>query len=254
MNGAPPAPTLPDQAYAVLTTERVRLTTLDGRTLYDIRRSDIARVEQRHTLLILADRVSWGVEFVLASPMAGPARWDWYLKPAPLATETDSNYWGQPTDRLLGIVTDATRKDIADQLEQMSHALHRKTLYFDELPPEQGVDWQDVHEIVYRADGKGDGPSWFVVGRLIDGRWLYAQYLSEITGDNYSVLIVARSLESLWWGALTEDERDRVTAQMTREQVDEELVRLDQVLELGDHNASARASRRVKWIRRFHGL
>jgi hypothetical protein len=105
---------------------------------------------------------------------------------------------------------------------------------------------QDVAEIAYLAAGEGDGPPWIAVVRLTDGRWAYVSYTVQITGDIYHTFVVGASKERLWRWALTDEDRDRFTPQMTRDDRERELVDLDQMLESTDPEARAWAEARMR--------
>lgn len=230
----------------VLTTER--LIFVDG---FACERSEIERAEQWDPKQLWIYRPGvLGEGFTLTSPMAGPVRWTWYLeRPATTHTLRD-RMWGRANDPRLGIVDDGKRA-IVDLWYRMAcswTAGPPRVEYLDGLP-EVPVDWSAIAELVYIADGRGDGPNWLLVARLADGRWIYFTHVVQITGEVYSTTIVAASLETIWWGAMSEEDRDRVTAQMTQERLDEELVRLDALQESADANLRAHAEYRATQIR-----
>jgi hypothetical protein len=103
---------------------------------------------------------------------------------------------------------------------------------------------EDVVEVAWMAEGCGDGPPTIAIFRLADGRWLYVSFLVQITGDLFWTYRVA-TRERLWFWACTDDDRERLTSQLTRDELDTELVALDSMLESGDANAAAVAERRM---------
>jgi hypothetical protein len=104
---------------------------------------------------------------------------------------------------------------------------------------------RDVAEVLFALDGHSDGPSWIAVVRLADGRWVYMSYTVQITGDVFWEVVVAASKQRLWWWAMTDEDRERVTAVMTPEQLDEELVEIDELLESHDPAARAKGEQRM---------
>lgn len=105
---------------------------------------------------------------------------------------------------------------------------------------------EDVVEIRHYADGRGDGPPWVCVVRLRDGRWAYVAHVVQITGEVYSTIIVAPSLSTLWWSAVTDADRDRFFEQMSDEEIEEELVQLDAIMQrTSDAKERERAERRA---------
>jgi len=238
------------QGVLVLTTDRL-VFVIEDAVAYEIHRDHIGRVYQDlSTLRVTARGETVGVGFRLGSALAGPVRWDWYLQP-PTTTSRRRGEWmpALPGDPRIGPV-DPARRAVLDKWEGMMSFVTIRPIdhYLDELPPEP-VQWANIIEIVYIADGRGDGPSWILVVRLADGRWVYFSHQVDITGEVYTTRIVARSLESLWWGALSEDERDRVTAQITPDRLEEELVKLDSLLESPEPNVRQRAEARMLQIK-----
>lgn len=235
---------VPREGYGLLTTHRVVLTTHAGGVVYEIERAKITNLTQRHAVIKLGGLDGSTVQFALVCPLAGPVPWDWYLKPA------GSLGWSCETTTVIGPMTDEGRRAVGElRLSVGRDTRPLTTIYFDDLPAD-AFRWEDIAEIVYYSSYSIT----FLVCRLVDGRWLYVQHVVERTGDIFTTYVIARSLDSLWWGALSEDERDVVTAQMTRDRVDEELVRLDAILELGDRNVSAHAVRRIESVKRSRGL
>jgi hypothetical protein len=103
----------------------------------------------------------------------------------------------------------------------------------------------EIVELACLAEGRGDGPASLAIARLADGRWIYASHLVEITGDLYWTYRFAATRERLWFWACTDDDRARLTAQLTSDELDAELVALDAMLESGDVSAVALAERRM---------
>ncbi len=158
-------------------------------------------------------------------------------------------------DERLGVVDEKRRSVLELWQEMMSvGTLSPISHYLDGLSEDEPVEWADIVEIVYIVEGEGDGPAWMLVARLDDDRWVYFQHAVEITGDAYTTTVVARSLESLWWGALVEEDRERVTAQMTGERLGEELVKLDALLQSDEPFVRARAEFRIAQINAQRGL
>jgi hypothetical protein len=107
-------------------------------------------------------------------------------------------------------------------------------------------DHDDIVELAWLAEGRGDGPASLAIVRLADGRWIYVSHLVQITGDLYWTYRVAATRERLWFWACTDDDRARLTAELTGDELDAELVALDGMLESGDANAVAIAERRMQ--------
>jgi hypothetical protein len=232
----------------VLTTERVLAIGHDGVVWYEVRRSDIDQVMLRRNLLTIYLRGRLPAEsFELASPLAGPVGWDWYLDPKPKTRHGDE-LPALAGDPRLGAISPEVLAEW--ELRMRAFTVGPSAVYLDELP-EEPVRWADIVEIVYIVDGVGDGPSWMLVVRLDDGRWVYFDHQVDITGEAYSTMIVACALDTLWWGALTDGQRERLTMQITRERLDEELVQLDALLESSDRNVVSRAEYRMRQIRRL---
>ncbi|HEX4455482.1 MAG TPA: hypothetical protein VH143_31700 [Kofleriaceae bacterium] len=104
---------------------------------------------------------------------------------------------------------------------------------------------EQIVEVAWFAEGRGDGPASLAVARLADGRWIYVSHLVEITGDLYWTYRFAATRERLWFWACTDDDRARLSAQLTRDELDAELVALDAMLDSGDGSAVALAERRM---------
>jgi hypothetical protein len=102
---------------------------------------------------------------------------------------------------------------------------------------------EQIVEVAWLAEGRGDGPASLAVVRLADGRWIYVSHLVEITGDLYWTYRFATTRERLWFWACTDDDRARLATQLTRDELDAELVALDAMLDSGD--AMALAERRM---------
>jgi hypothetical protein len=237
----------------VLTTERLAFVVA-GRVRYEAPRVEITHANQFLTQLWVFRRGAGpGIGFELQSDLAGPVRWDWYLAP-PNTRAREDRMLARADDERLGAIDDTRRMVLRDWHALMSSfTVTSGDHYLDGLP-EQPISWDEIVEIVYVVEGRGDGPSWMLVVRLADGRWVYYQHVVQITGEIYTTTIVARSLESLWWGAFVEEERDRVTAQMTGERLAEELVQLDALLQSEDRFVRARAEYRVAQIKAQRGL
>jgi hypothetical protein len=90
----------------------------------------------------------------------------------------------------------------------------------------------DVVEIAAMAEGCDDGPPWVAIVRLADDTWVYIHYClihtALVTVWTYAF---ATTRDRLWWWACTEDDRDRLSASLTPEEQDDELVRLDGMLD-----------------------
>jgi hypothetical protein len=226
----------------VLTTRRVLFVEPPDRILFDRLRTDVRGVERATgALTILFD--DRRVEVWLASVR----EWVEEMRfPIPPYVRTS----GGPFDAVLddpriGVV-DTARRLVLREWERM---MAFRTI----IEPERWLDgvvqtpvrWDDIVEIVYIVDGCGDGPSWVLIARLADRRWVYFSHLLQITGEVYSAMVIAPSLESVWWGAVSESERDRLTAQMTAVRREEELVQLDAFLESDDAALRSRAELRM---------
>jgi hypothetical protein len=104
---------------------------------------------------------------------------------------------------------------------------------------------EDVVELAWMVEGRGDGPPTIAIFRLADRRWVYVSFLVQITGDLIWTYRVAATRERLWFWACTDDDRERFTARLTPDELDTELVALDAMLESGDAHAAAVAERRM---------
>lgn len=107
---------------------------------------------------------------------------------------------------------------------------------------------EDVAEIAYHDDDTdGDQRSAFLVVRLANGSWLYASYYpaAGLTDDPYWVFRFAATRQRLWWWAMTDDDRERCTPRMTRDELDEELVQIDELLESTDPEVRAKGEQRM---------
>lgn len=91
---------------------------------------------------------------------------------------------------------------------------------------------RDIVEIAAIARGCDDGPPWVAIVRLADNRWVYIHYsmfhTALVTVWTY---VFAAARDRLWWWACTEDDRDRLSASLTPEEQDDELVHLDAMLD-----------------------
>jgi hypothetical protein len=238
----------------VLTTERLRFFAGAACTLD----APIAKVDVDQHGRRLSVRVdgAYAGTFELASPLLGPIPWRWYLAAAPppsavVRAAPGRSKWARPDDPRLGSSAGGAQREALAKWEKIvdgGWTVRPAAEYLDDLPPERAA-WNTVAEIVYIVDGWGDGPPSLLVVRLADGRWVYFQYTVNITGEAYLTIVFAASLLSLWWGAMTEGDRDRITNQMTRDRVDEELVMLDEVLERGTPRVVAHAERRMVMLR-----
>ena len=123
--------------------------------------------------------------------------------------------------------------------------VHRFDHVLDPGLPTTPVRMEDVVEIAHRAAGKDDGPPWIVVVRLTDGRWAYISYTVQITGDVFWTFAIAATKQRLWWWALTDDDRERFTSQLTLEEREEELVQIDELLESPDRASRALGESRM---------
>jgi hypothetical protein len=226
----------------VLTTTHLSFVVADE-VHFEIARADIGRAEQDYHALWVYCIGEPGMKFELRSAFAGPVRWDWHLSPPLAAGKRELP--ASASDPRVGPI-DAARRAVLDRWYEIMNSWTVTPVdhYFDDLPRDP-VPWTDIVEIVYIVDGDGDGPPWLLVVRLADGRWVYFNHILQISGEVYTTVVVARSLETLWWGALTEEDRDRVTAQMTRDRLDDELVKLDSILESGNANMRAHAEQRM---------
>jgi hypothetical protein len=104
----------------------------------------------------------------------------------------------------------------------------------------------DIVEVRGHRLGRIAGAPFIALLRLADGRWCYASF--DLQSDEQMVwtLIVAATRERLWWDACTDEDRERFTPQLTRDELDEELVRIDEMLESDVPEARATAERRAR--------
>ncbi|MEO8702986.1 MAG: hypothetical protein ABI867_23270 [Kofleriaceae bacterium] len=102
------------------------------------------------------------------------------------------------------------------------------------------VAWHDAY---YEG---GEVVEQVAVVRLADGRWaslVYSQYSKTAPVALYAV--VAATRERIWWFGLHDEHRERLTARLTSEQCDEELVQIDELLESHDPAVRALGERRM---------
>jgi hypothetical protein len=91
---------------------------------------------------------------------------------------------------------------------------------------------RDIVEIAAIVEGRDDGPPWVAIVRLADNRWVYIHYSMYHTAlVTVWTYVFAAARDRLWWWACTEDDRDRLSASLTPDEQDDELVRLDAMLD-----------------------
>jgi hypothetical protein len=180
----------------VLTTQRLLFVVGTDEVRYEVRREEVASVRQDlRTLCVWRGGEGRGMCFELATERAGPVRWDWYLGPvSSRAGGTETSGLGHADDPRVGPVDDEVRRAT---LATWDHRLEPWSVapsltYLDDLP-EHPFAFRDAAEIVYVVDGDEDGPSWMIVVRLPDGRWLYGTHVVQITGEAYVTVVIARA-------------------------------------------------------------
>jgi hypothetical protein len=119
---------------------------------------------------------------------------------------------------------------------------------------------RDVVEIAHLAPGswrrsrrhRGVDSLWIAVVRLADDRWVFGGYQAESSEgfDDLWSVAVAGSRRQLWWRALSDEVRERLTPQLTTEQRDEELVQIDELLQSLDAEDRALGERRMRQLHR----
>jgi hypothetical protein len=103
----------------------------------------------------------------------------------------------------------------------------------------------EIVEVRGHRLGSIGGAPFIALVRLADGRWCYANFTARDAESMTWVLFVASTRDRLWWFACTDEDRERFTPQLTREDLEDELVRIDELLESGDSETRAIAERRA---------
>jgi hypothetical protein len=116
--------------------------------------------------------------------------------------------------------------------------------------PTAPFTWHDVAEVKHLATGRTFGRSWRVVLRLVDGRWIYAVHRKPIVTDAHWMRCVARRFVTLWWGALSDDDRARFCNRgtVTRQEREEEMVVLDELLQSDSVVVRVEAQARIEQL------
>lgn len=103
----------------------------------------------------------------------------------------------------------------------------------------------DIIEVRGHRLGRMGGAPFIVLAKLADGRWCYGSFALRDADDMAWTVVVAASLDTLWWHACTDEDRERFTPQLAQAALDEELVRIDQLLESEDPAMRALAEGRA---------
>jgi hypothetical protein len=108
---------------------------------------------------------------------------------------------------------------------------------------------RDVVDIAFRAviDGR-DVERWLAIVQLGDGRWVLVDHQDELLGMKSRELVVAATLEELWRDGLTDEIRDHLAPQLSRDELADELVRLDRMLESADDEQRRYAAARMRQL------
>jgi hypothetical protein len=83
--------------------------------------------------------------------------------------------------------------------------------------------------------------------KLRDGRWAALTiHAYSHTRDPIVIVAVAPTRKRVWWSGLDDDARDALSATLSREALDEELVEIDELLESEDPEQRALGERRMQ--------
>ncbi len=119
--------------------------------------------------------------------------------------------------------------------------------------PDAPFTRHDVAEVVYHDDGEERGRPWTALLALRDGRWAHVYHWVDARDRLTRLHAVARDLETLWWQALGDADRERFAPRLGPEHRPMMLVALDRMLGSSDPAVVAKAEAQIARLRAAWG-